>query len=68
MAEANLGAKLEYFFGNATGSAYNIQQSGEMATTLNRIGILDNPAGRSLFETHLRQTFADPESVVAVQD
>jgi RHS repeat-associated protein len=66
--QAQLGTKLEYFFGNATGSSHNIQRSGDMVKQLNRIGIQDNARGREIFANHLRSVFADADSVVAIQD
>jgi RHS repeat-associated protein len=68
MPQAQLGRKLEYFFGNATGNKHNIQRSGDMVKQLNRIGIQDNARGRAVFENHLRSVFADPDSVVAIQE
>ncbi len=64
----DIGTKLEYFFGNATGNAHNIQRSGDMASQLNRIGIGDNARGRALFAKHLEDVFNDPNSVVRVQE
>ena len=66
--EAELGSKLEYFFGNATGKAHNIKRSGDMVSQLNRIGIQDNVRGRAMFEKHLRDVYADPNTVVRVQE
>ena len=44
----NLGQKLNFLFGQATGSTHNIQRSLDMLRQLNSIGILDNPASRTL--------------------
>ncbi|MEU4395898.1 polymorphic toxin-type HINT domain-containing protein [Kribbella sp. NPDC023855] len=63
-----IGTKLEYFFGNATGNAHNIQRSGDMASQLNRIGIGDSAGGRALFSAHLNEVFHNPNSVVRVQE
>jgi hypothetical protein len=65
MPQAQLGRKLEYFFGNATRKQYNIEPSGDMVMQLNRIGIQDNARGRAVFENHLRSVFADPDSAQA---
>jgi len=62
--EPDLGRKLEYFFGNATGRAHNIKRSGDMVQQLNRVGLQDNAAGRAAFAQHLRDVYADPKSVV----
>jgi RHS repeat-associated protein len=63
-----IGTKLEYFFGNATGNAHNIQRSGDMASQLNRIGVGDNAGGRALFAEHLDEVFNNPSSVARVQE
>lgn len=68
LVKPEIGTKLEYFFGNATGSAHNIQRSGDMASQLNRIGIQDNAQGRALFTRHLEEVFRNPGSVLKVQD
>ncbi|WP_345231342.1 hypothetical protein, partial [Olivibacter ginsenosidimutans] len=44
---ANIGTKLEYVFGKATGSAHNIERSTGMLRQLESVGIFDNAAGRS---------------------
>ncbi|MBQ1328319.1 MAG: hypothetical protein IIY49_09840, partial [Eubacterium sp.] len=46
--EANVGNKIEYVMGNATGSKHNIERSLEMEKTLNSIGIYDNEEGREI--------------------
>jgi hypothetical protein len=56
-------AKLEYFFGNATGMAHNIERSQEMLASLSRIGIRDNAEGRALLENFLQSQFADDSSI-----
>lgn len=63
-----LGRKLEYFFGNATGSTHNIQRSLGMQDQLNRVGIFDNDAGRALMTDHLTEVLNDSTNIVRVQD
>ncbi|WP_026518512.1 hypothetical protein [Butyrivibrio sp. MC2021] len=41
-----LGDKIEYLFGNATGTLHSIQRSLSMEAALNRIGLFDDPEGR----------------------
>ena len=53
----NLGQKLKYIFGQATGRLHNIQRSQEMLRNLNRVGIFDNPAGRAAVRGHLSQAY-----------
>lgn len=46
-----IGSKLDYVFGQATGSAHNIKRSTDMLNQLNRIGIYDNEYWRnSMFQ------------------
>jgi len=57
---ANIGTKLEYVFGNATGNKHNIARSLEMERTLNSIGIFDNSAGREYMTEVLVDAFMVP--------
>lgn len=59
-----LGRKLDFVFGKATGSLHNIERSTDMLRNLNRIGIYDNPAGRSLFRSHINQTFNNTNGII----
>ncbi|MEM6321500.1 MAG: 3-coathanger stack domain-containing protein, partial [Bacteroidota bacterium] len=59
-----LGRKLDFVFGKATGSAHNIERSTDMLRNLNRIGVFDNAAGRSLFRSHLNETFNATEGII----
>jgi RHS repeat-associated protein len=54
---AVIGNKLEYVFGNATGTIHNIERSADMERQLNRIGIFDNAEGRSIVQRHLEEAF-----------
>ena len=60
----NLGRKLDFVFGKATGNAHNIQRSTDMLRNLNRIGIQDNAAGRALLRGHLNQTFNSTKGII----
>ena len=51
---ANIGTKLDYLLGRATGSAHNIQRSKDMLNQLERIGLRDTPATRQLLTEHLQ--------------
>lgn len=57
MGKADLGRKLEYVFGKATGSKHNIDRSVDMQRQLNKIGIFDNAEGRSIVQEHLETAF-----------
>ncbi len=61
--EAELGNRLEYFFGNATGSAHNIERSQEMLASLSRIGITNDAEGRALLEDFLQSQYDDKSSI-----
>ncbi len=52
-----IGNKLEYVFGNATGSRHNIERSLDMENKLNEIGIFDNATGRAFMENELEKAF-----------
>lgn len=60
----NLGTKLDYLFGEATGEAYNINRSLAMLRNLNKIGIFDNAAGRALVRAHLGEALNYAEGFV----
>ena len=52
-----LGDKLSYVFGQATGSAHNIQRSTDMLRQLNRIGIFDNTTGREYISQKITEAY-----------
>lgn len=54
---ANIGTKLEYVLGKATGSAHNIERSTGILRQLESVGIFDNAAGRSLLNSHLESAY-----------
>ena len=56
----NLGNKLEYVFGNATGTAHNIERSQTMFGQLERIGLRDSPEARRYFTDLLQQAYQQP--------
>ena len=60
---AQIGTKLEYVFGKATGAAHNIERSTSMLKQLQRVGIFDNKAGRSLLKSHLEKAYKSAEAV-----
>ncbi len=61
---ANLGRKLDYVFGKATGAVHNIERSTDMLRQLNSIGIFDNAVGRSLLRGHLRAVFQNTKGIL----
>ena len=60
----DLGQKLEFVFGNATGSLHNINRSLSMERVLNKIGIFDNYAGRQIVERTIIDSFYNSEGIV----
>jgi hypothetical protein len=60
----DLGRKLEYLFGNATGNAHNVDRSLDMARQLNRIGIQGDAGGRALLTEHLTMTLNNPMNIL----
>jgi hypothetical protein len=63
-----LGSKLEYFFGRATGTAHNVERSTQMLSQLESIGLPDTPAARQYITEQLTRVLNDPSSIVRVQD
>ena len=66
--KADFGKKLEYIFGNATGTSHNVERSIAMEKQLNSIGIFDNEAGREIVEDNLSEALNKPTSILKVQD
>ncbi len=63
-----LGNKLEYFLGRATGNAHNIERSTQMLRQLERVGLPDTPATRQYLTEHLAGVLRDPSNIVRVQE
>ena len=61
---ANIGTKLEYVFGKATGSAHNIERSTGMLRQLESVGIFDNAVGRSLMNSHLESVYSGTKGIL----
>jgi len=62
-----LGSKLDYVFGEATGSVHNIERSTQMLSQLERIGLPNNFASRQYLTEHLTQVINDSMNIVATQ-
>ena len=65
---AEIGSKLEYFLGRATGSKHNIDRSKEMLRRLENVGLPDTAATRQYLSQHLSETYANPASVLRTQE
>jgi hypothetical protein len=63
-----IGEKLKYIFGKATGSAHNIERSTDMAKQLSRIGIFDNASGNSYLKNHLTEALNNPNNILKIQN
>ena len=64
----NFSRKMEYIFGNATGSKHNIDRSLAMERQLNSIGIFDNTQGRKMVTDNLTKAFNNSSSISKIQD
>ena len=59
-----IGSKLDFIFGRATGSLHNIQRSTDMLRQLNRIGIFDNDAGRNYVSSKITEAYYNAEPIL----
>jgi hypothetical protein len=62
-----LGRKLEYFLGRATGNAHTIQRSTQMLSQLERIGLPDSAATRQYLTDHLTGVLNDPSNIARIE-
>jgi RHS repeat-associated protein len=60
-----LGRKLDYLFGLARGSVYNIQRSTSMLSELQRVGLNDTAQARTYVQAHLGRVLNDASSIVS---
>lgn len=60
---ANLGNKLDFLFGKASGSTHNIQRSQSMQAELSKIGIHGNSTGREYLTKHLNDVLNDSSNI-----
>lgn len=64
---ADIGNKLDFLFGKATGSTHNIQRSQSMQAELRKIGIHDNSTGRECLTQHLNDILSDSSNISNVE-
>lgn len=64
---ANLGNKLDYLFGHATGKTHNIERSKQNLAQLSRIGIFDNTQGRNYVTSHLNSVLRDSSNILRIE-
>lgn len=62
-----LGRKLDYFLGLATGSRHNIERSRQMLGQMERIGLPDTPATRQYLVEHLSEVVNNNKNIVGTQ-
>ena len=67
-AIVQLGQKLDYFFGKATGNEHNIERSQSMLRQLERIGLPDTAASRQFLAEHLGKVAGDASNVLCRQE
>ena len=65
--QAEIGKKLDYFLGKATGNQHNIDRSTSMLRQLESIGLPDNVVTRQYLLQHLKNAYADPSNIIRVQ-
>jgi RHS repeat-associated protein len=63
----NLGRKLEYFLGNATGNLHNVDRSTGMLRQLESVGLGDGAATRQYLTDHLTGVVNDASNIVLNQ-
>lgn len=59
-----LGRKLDFMLGKATGSIHNIQRSQDMLKSLQRIGLNDTPATRAYLTEHFIKVLNTADNIV----
>lgn len=64
LVSPNLGRKLDYLFGQATGRLHNIDRSQSMLRQLQRIGLPDRPDVRRYLADHFTKVVNDPSNIV----
>jgi hypothetical protein len=60
---ADIGRKLEYLFGNATGRAHNLERSADMLRQMERIGLPDTLANRQLMSKHFQDVLNNAPNI-----
>lgn len=63
-----LGQKLNFLFGKATGSEHNVARSQDMFYKLRSIGLNDMSGWRDYVSQHLDNVLNDPDNIVRVQE
>ena len=66
-SNADLGNKLDYLFGKASGDKHNIERSKAMQAELQKIGIHNTPSGKEYISNHLNDVLKDPTNISNVE-
>ncbi len=66
-SNADLGNKLDYLFGKASGDNHNINRSKAMQAELQKIGIHNTPSGKEYISNHLNDVLKDPTNISNVE-
>ncbi len=64
----DLGRKLDYVLGKATGAAHNVDRSRDMLRQMERIGFSESQGTRTYLADHLKKALNDPTSIVRTQE
>jgi len=64
----DIGKKLDFMLGKATGNQHNIDRSTDMLKQLRSVGLADTSQTRGFLTNHLTQVLNDPTSIVKIQD
>ena len=65
--EADLGNKLDYLFGKASGNKHNIERSKAMQLELQKIGIHYNQSGNEYISNHLNNVLKDSTNISNIE-
>lgn len=60
----NLGRKMDYIFGKASGSIHNMERSRSMGKQLSSIGIFDNQAGRAYVSERIIDSYYNSTAIL----
>jgi hypothetical protein len=59
-----IGSKLDYLFGKATGRQHNIDRTLGNLNQMEKIGLFDTPANREYIIEHLNKVINDPTNII----
>ncbi len=65
--EVELGHKLDYVFGKATGNAHNIERAQSMLRQLESVGLFDNKHSRFYLTSHFKEVERRSDNILSTQ-